>query len=54
MPKPAAGEKIEMIILSEVRDVGRDKYQYHMISPLRVKVRWIQLNLLPRDRGSQT
>ena len=31
MPKPAAGEKIEMIILSEVRDVGRDKYQYHMI-----------------------
>ena len=36
MPKPAAGEKIEMIILSEVRDVGRDKYQYHMISPLGV------------------
>ena len=27
MPKPATGEKIEMIILSEVRNAERDKYQ---------------------------
>ena len=42
------------IISSEVRDAGWDTRWYHIISPLRVKVRWIQLNLLPRDRGSQT
>ena len=36
MPSPATGEKVEMIIPSEVKDTGRDKYQYHMISPLGV------------------
>ena len=34
MPKPATREKTEMIILNEVRDTGRDKYQYLMIPPL--------------------
>ena len=34
MPRPATGEKVEMIIPSEVKDTGRDKYQYHTISPL--------------------
>ena len=32
MPCPAAGNKVEMIISSEVRETGRDNY--HMISPL--------------------
>ena len=36
MPRPATGEKAEMIILSEVKDTGRDKDQYHMIPPLDV------------------
>ena len=32
----ATGKKVERIIPSEVRDTGRYKYQYHMISPLGV------------------
>jgi len=36
MPNPALGNKVEMIIPNEVRDTGKDKYQYHMVSPLGV------------------
>ena len=34
MPSPATGNKVEMIILSEVRETERDKY--HVISPVGV------------------
>ena len=34
MPSPAPGKKVEMIILSDARETGRDKYQ--MISLLGV------------------
>ena len=34
--KAGTGKKVEMIIPCEVRDTERDKYQYHMISPLGV------------------
>ena len=34
MASPATGSRVEMIIPSEVRETGRDKY--HVISPLGV------------------
>ena len=34
MPSPAPGNKVEMIILIEVRETERDKY--HVILPLSV------------------
>ena len=47
-PFPVTGKKLEMIILSEVSETGKDKY--HRLSLLVESKKWIQINFFTKEK----